>query len=99
MSSTPTALILELGNGTWDLYGQPRGGDQEEIDYDARFEVDGDTVVVSHEGDSNTYRWSVQGDVLTLSWLRTTYPPATGGIPEEVFQRALYMSAKFRRGS
>jgi hypothetical protein len=93
---TPTALVLELRGGDWDLYGQPRGGQREEIDYDAQFEVDGDTVVVSHEGDSNTYRWAVEGEALKLTWLETTYGPNMG-IPEQVFQRALYMTADFRR--
>ena len=57
--------------------------------------MDGDTVVVSHGADSNTYRWSVEGGVLELTWLETTYPPYKG-IPEEVFQRALYETADFR---
>jgi hypothetical protein len=52
--------------------------------------------VVSHEGDSNAYRWSVDGEYLTLTWQKTTYPPY-GAIPEEVFQRALYMTARFKR--
>jgi hypothetical protein len=96
ISDVPTALILEIREGAWDLYGQPQGGQRQEIDYDAEYEVDGDTVVVSHEGDSNTYRWSVSDDVLKLTWLKTTYG-AHEGIPEEVFQRALYMTADFRR--
>jgi|SRR5687768_2390350 len=98
ISDAPTSLILEIGDGTWDLYGQAQGGQREEIDYDAQFEVDGDTVVVSHEGDSNTYRWSVNGGVLKLAWLKTTYR-AYKGIPEKVFQRALYMTADFQRAS
>jgi len=61
-----------------------------------QFEVDGDTVVVSHEGDSNTYRWAVDGEALKLTWLETTYG-RNQGIPEQVFQRALYMTADFRR--
>jgi len=43
-------------------------------------------VVVSQEGDSNTYRWSVCGDVLKLTRMETTYPP-NNGILEAVFQR------------
>ncbi len=96
VSDTPTALVLEIRDGSWDLYGQPRGGQREEIDYDAQFEVDGDAVVVSHEGDSNTYRWAVEGEALKLTWLDTTYG-RNKGIPEEVFQRALYMTTDFRR--
>jgi hypothetical protein len=96
VSKTPTALILELGDGGWDLYGHPRGAAREQIDYDARFEADGNSVVVSHEGDANTYRWSVRGTDLALAWQKTTYAPSKG-IPEEVFQRALYMTARFHR--
>jgi hypothetical protein len=96
VSNTPTALVLEIRDGSWDLYGRPRGGQREEIDYDAQYEVDGDNVVVSHEGDSNTYRWAVEGESLKLAWLETTYG-RNNGIPEEVFQRALYMTADFRR--
>jgi hypothetical protein len=61
-----------------------------------RYEQDGDQLVASYEGDSNTYRSAVDGKYLTLTWLKTTYPPHMG-IPEEVFQRALYMTAKFKR--
>jgi hypothetical protein len=96
VSDAPTALVLEIRDGRWDLYGRPRGGQREEIDYDAQFEVDGDIVVVSHEGDSNTYRWAIDGESLKLAWLETTYG-RNNGIPEEVFQRALYMTADFRR--
>lgn len=96
VSDIPMALVLDIRNGRWDLYGEPPGGPREKIDYDAQFGVDGDTVVVSHEADFNTYRWSVEGEVLELTWLETTYP-SFKGIPEEVFQRALYMTADFRR--
>jgi hypothetical protein len=36
----------------------------------------------------------VDGDTLTLEWLNTTIP-SSDGIPEEVFQRALYMTEEF----
>ena len=55
-----------------------------------------DQLVVRYDGYSNTYRWSVDGDYLTLRWQKTTFPPHIG-IPEEVFQRALYMTARFKR--
>ena len=93
---TPTRLILEIDESSWNLYGEPRGGERQEIDYDADLEVDGNTATVSHEGDSNTYGWSVRDDTLTLMWQETTYAPYKG-IPEEVFQRALYQTASFGR--
>jgi hypothetical protein len=62
---------------------EPDGVVAQEIDYGATYEVDGDTVLVSHGVDYKPYRWSVDGDTLELEWLDTTY----GGyqdIPEEV---------------
>jgi hypothetical protein len=55
-------------------------------------------VVESHEdGTFNTYRWSGKGDSLSLTWLEGTIPPS--GIPDEVYQTALYMTADFQRES
>ena len=85
-------LTLTLENGEWDLYGATDGGEPEPIDYDAEYEIDGDIVVFEHSDGENTHRWSVDGDLLTLEFVETTL---TGyrGIPDEVFQRALYMTA------
>jgi hypothetical protein len=96
ISADPTVLILEVGNGTWDLYGQPEGGNRKPIDYNARSVVEGDTVEVIHADGSNTHQWAVDGDVLDLAWLRGNLP-AYRGIPDEVFQRALYMTSDFER--
>lgn len=89
-------FILEADSGQWDLSWEPDEGVARKIDFGATYEVDGDTVVVSHEGDYNTYRWSVDGDSLELEWLDTTYGDYQG-IPEEVFQRAFYQSALFQK--
>ena len=112
IGKTPTALVLEIdtrGNLyplDWQLFAEPgRVSRKTMIDYRVQaespekgpqYEQDGDRLVVSYEGESNTYRWSVDGRYLTLTWQKTTYPPHMG-IPEEVFQRALYMTAKFKR--
>jgi len=90
-----TVLILDIKD-EWDLYGESEGGPREQIDYDAEYKVDGDTVEKIHSTGSTTFRWSVDGDRLTLEWLSTTEPPANG-IPDEVYQRALYMTAEFMR--
>lgn len=90
-----TVLILDV-KGEWDLYGETNGGPREEIDYDADYLVKGDTVTVTHSTGSTTHRWSVDGDRLTLTWLSTTQPPYNG-VPDEVYQRALYMTAEFTR--
>jgi hypothetical protein len=96
--SGDTLLTLTIEDGAWDLYGESGGGQPEPIDYDAEYEIDGDTVVFHHSDGSNTYRWSVDGDTLTLEFVESTLP-GYKGIPDEVFQRALYMTAAFTRQS
>jgi hypothetical protein len=90
-----TVLVLEIGE-EWDLYGESDDGSRAEIDYDASYEVDGDQVVVTHSNGSNTFRWETVGDALTLEHIGTTMPPFHG-VPDEVYQRALYMTAEFTR--
>ena len=90
-----TVLILEVKD-EWNLYGETDGGPRQKIDYDAKYRIDGDTVEVTHRTGSTTHRWSVDGDRLTLEWLSTTQPPYNG-VPDEVYQRALYMTAEFTR--
>jgi len=58
--------------------------------------VKGDTVDKIHSTGTTTLGWAVNGDTLTLEWLGTTEPPVEG-IPDEVFQRALYMTQDFTR--
>jgi hypothetical protein len=113
IGKTPTALVLEIDTRDyvepfdWRLYAEPAADSRKTlIDHrlqveavggrGPRYQQDGDQLVVSHEGDSNAYRWSLDGEYLTLTWQKTTYPPYMG-IPEEVFQRTLYMTAKFKR--
>ena len=91
-----TVLTLTIEDGAWDLYGKAKGGQSEPIDYDAEYEIDGDTVVFHHSDGSNTYRWEVDDDVLRLHFERSTLP-GYRGIPDEVFQRALYMTTTFAR--
>jgi hypothetical protein len=94
----PKAMVLVISPKEWDLYGKPKGKPREEIDYDARYVVKGNTVDKIHFTGSTTLHWSVKGDKLTLRWLRTTEPP-TSGIPDKVFQYALYMTQSFTRAS
>ena len=96
--SGDTVLTLTIEDGAWDLYGESGGGQPEPIDYDAEYQIDGETVVFHHSDGSNTFRWSVDGDTLTLEFMDSTLPEYKG-IPEEVFQRALYMTAAFTRRS
>lgn len=92
---TDTTLVLEVKDG-WVLSGETDKGRSEEIDYTTDYEVRGDEVEAIHDEGSNVYRWTVEGEMLTLEWLRTTFPPHEG-IPEEAYQRALYQTAEFTR--
>ncbi len=89
-------LTLTIENGAWDLYGETSTGVGVPIDYNAEYEIDGDTVVFEHSDGTNTHRWSVDGDTLTFEYVGTTLPPYQG-IPNEVYQRALYMTAEFTK--
>ena len=91
-----TVLTLTVEDGAWDLHGASDGGEPQPIDYDAEYEITGDTVVFHHSDGSNTYRWEVQDDTLRLHFVKSTLP-GYQGIPDEVFQRALYMTEPFTR--
>jgi len=92
--SKVTVLDLSIEGGQWNLYGE--SGGREPIDDDAEYEIDGDTVTFQHSDGSNTHRWTVDGDTLSLEFEKGTMPPYEG-IPDEVFQRALYMTDVFTR--
>lgn len=95
-----TRLRLDLEatsplGGTWNLYGEPKGAEPYKIDFDAEYEIDGDTVDKIHATGITTFRWVVTGDTLTLEFLDNTEPDFEG-IPDEVFQHALYMTEEFQ---
>jgi len=96
--SDDTMLTLTIENGAWDLYGESGGGQPQPIDYDADYEIDGDTVTFHHSDGSTTYNWEVDGDTLRLDYAESTMP-RYNGVPDEVYQRALYMTAPFTRQS
>lgn len=91
-----SVLTLTVEDGAWDLYGKSAGGQSLPIDYDAEYEIEGNAVTFHHSDGSNTYRWKVDHDTLTLHLVESTMP-AYRGIPDEVFQRALYMTKAFTR--
>ena len=94
--SVDTVLTLTIEGGAWDLYGQAGDGPAEPIDYDAEYEIAGNTVTFHHSDGSNTYRWAIAGDTLSLELVGSTMPDYRG-IPDEVFQRALYTTEEFTR--
>lgn len=90
-------LILQVKGRKWDLYGKSAGEAREKLDYDAEHLVRGNNKVdVIHQSGATTFAWSLDADTLTLQWLTSTQPPYKG-IPDEVFQRALYMTDEFTR--
>jgi hypothetical protein len=94
--SGETVLVLSIEGGQWNLDGESEGKSPAPIDYDAAYEINGDTVTFHHSEGSNTHRWSIDGDTLRLQFVRGTLP-LYKGVPDEVFQRALYMTAPFTR--
>jgi len=92
----PMSLVLVITPKEWDLYGKPVGKPRVEIDYDARYAVTRGTVDKIHSSGVTTLGWGVKGRKLTLRWLKTTEPPYMG-IPDKVFQYALYMTRDFSR--
>jgi hypothetical protein len=60
--------------------------------------VDGDLITVIHGDGTRTLLWAVDGDTLALDSIETTLG-STGGIPDEVFQVALYTTAEFTKQS
>ena len=94
--ASDTVLTLVIDDGGWDLYGQPEGRARSEIDYDAEYSVEGNEITVAHADGSRTLRWAVDGDTLTLNSIETTLGTYRG-IPDEVFQVALDMSAEFTK--
>ena len=67
-----------------------------EIDHNVKYVVEGSTLDMIYSTGVTTLRWSVKGRQLTLSWVKTTEPPYAG-IPDKVFQYALYMTRDFSR--
>ena len=49
-----------------------------------------------HSDGSTTYGWEVDGDTLRLAYAESTLP-SHNGVPDEVYQRALYMTETFTR--
>jgi hypothetical protein len=91
-----TKLVLVIEGGQWNLYGERADGQREPIDFDAEYAIDGDTVAVFHGEGSRRLGWSVEGDTLTIKSRSTTLSPSAG-IPDEVFQVALYTTSSFDR--
>ena len=87
-------LTLEVGGGFWTLSSSIDGGATAVTDRGS-FEIDDQQVkVLPNSGGTNTFRWKVAGDELTLDLVSTTEPPYEG-VPAEVFQSSLYTTSPF----
>jgi len=87
-------FLLTLANGHWHEGWSQDGGPFVDND-DGTYQIAGDTVIYHPQGNSPTYRWSIQGGTLRLTLLRDT--GTYSGIPDEVYQRAFYTAAPFQR--
>lgn len=92
------AFVLTLAGGVWHQGWSKDGGPFTDDD-DGAYRIAGDTVLYTPSccpAETDTWRWSVQGDTLrlTLAGLKNALP--TEGIPAAVFQ-VLYDAAPFRR--
>jgi len=91
------AFLLTIANGIWHEGWSVDGGPYADND-DGSYRISGDTVVITHltGAQTVTYRWSVQGGMLRLTFVGDTMGP-NRGIPDHVFQRAFYTAAPFQR--
>jgi hypothetical protein len=63
------------------------------IDYDAEYEIHDDTVVFHHSDGSNTYRWHVDHDTVTLHFVKSTLPTTAGSRTGRGVPARLYMTS------
>jgi hypothetical protein len=92
-------FTLRISGGRWACYWSKDGGLSTEED-SGPYSISGNTVTIRHDdaGGTDTHEWSVDGDTLTLTYLSDTISaPVPHG--EEVFQRVLYMSSPWTRGT
>ena len=91
------AFLLTIANGIWHEGWSVDGGPYADND-DGSYRISGDTVVITHltGAQTVTYRWSVQGGTLRLTFVGDTVSPYNG-IPDQVYQRAFYTAAPFQR--
>jgi hypothetical protein len=91
-----TVFDLSVADGTWRLSSSRQGAPARVVDT-GRATISGDTVVVSHGGSSDdVFQWFVVGPSLRLQFDHTNIGP-TAGIPEDVYQRAIYTTEGFTR--
>ena len=89
-------FLLTIAGGNWHQGWSKDGGPFADND-DGTYRIVGDTVVITHRTPENTtYRWSVQGGTLRLTFVGDTVSPYNG-IPDQVYQRAFYTAAPFQR--
>jgi hypothetical protein len=89
---------LRILNDRWILSFAKDGGLSQEIDA-GQYTIQGDHVAVRHEGGCvDTYRWSVEAATLVIHEVTNEGCDTGDGIPEEVYQTALYLSLPWSAG-
>jgi len=97
IDETPDDLVikLRLEAGAWTAYRSAGTDSTVSLHDRGTYATEGDTLLYRpFSGGLNTYRWSVAGDQLSLTFVSTT-EPSYAGLPNEVFQRAFYTTVPF----
>ena len=98
IDETPNDLVItvRIVDGQWTAY-RAAGSPVQKVNDRGTYAADGTTLLYRPDtGGSNTYRWSVTGNELTLTFVSTTEPDFEG-VPNDVFQRAFYTTVAFHR--
>jgi hypothetical protein len=98
IDETPNDLVitLRLAAGQWTAY-RAAGSVAASVNDRGTYTVEGGMLLYRpNAGGLNTYRWSITGDRLSLTFVSTTEPPYEG-LPNDVFQRAFYTTVPFTR--
>lgn len=90
-------ITVRIEAGQWTAY-RAVGNDAPTVNDRGTYTLEGSTLLYRpNAGGLNTYRWSVTGNQLTLTFVSTTEPDYEG-IPNDVFQQAFYTTVPFHRG-
>jgi hypothetical protein len=90
-------FTLTINSGRWSQDWSKDGGTSSNNDFGI-YTISGDQVVITHGAGTDTFRWSVVGTTLTLTFVESAGIGPYKGIPEEVMQRAFYAASMQRQG-
>ncbi|RHW25108.1 hypothetical protein D0Z08_20635 [Nocardioides immobilis] len=91
------ASTLELHGSTWQALVSVDGGPEQPAQ-GGTFSVEGDRIFFEETGyASYEYRYSLEGETLRITLVRSDAEPAAPGIPDDVFQYAHIEAAPFEK--